>query len=92
VCAGETRSEGGFAKNKVSSASLLDVQKAKDSKGKSYYKYEILSRSGTEFLPSFPARASKPALLPFHPAECLSQSNVAVFYLNQSIREMVIAT
>lgn len=91
MCAGETRSEGGFAKNKVSSASLLDVQKAKDSKGKSYYKYEILSRSGTEFSPTFPARASKPALFLVHPAECLSQSNVAVFYLDRAIREMVIA-
>ncbi|EIE25006.1 oxygen evolving enhancer 2 of photosystem II [Coccomyxa subellipsoidea C-169] len=42
---GETISEGGFAKNKVSTAALLDVQKAKDSKGKTYYKYDILSRS-----------------------------------------------
>ena len=33
--AGETRSEGGFAANKVSVASLLDVQTAKDKKGKS---------------------------------------------------------
>lgn len=32
---GETRSEGGFAANKVSVASLLDVQTAKDKKGKS---------------------------------------------------------
>ena len=34
-CAGDTRSEGGFAANKVSVASLLDVQTAKDKKGKS---------------------------------------------------------
>lgn len=33
--AGESRSEGGFAPNKVSVASLLDVQQAKDKKGKS---------------------------------------------------------
>lgn len=46
VCAGETISEGGFAKNKVSSASLLDVEKATDSKGKTYYKYNVLVRAG----------------------------------------------
>jgi hypothetical protein len=46
VLAGESRSEGGFAPNKVSVASLLDVQQAKDKKGKSYYKYEILTRTG----------------------------------------------
>ncbi|CAK0782171.1 hypothetical protein CVIRNUC_005594 [Coccomyxa viridis] len=45
VFLGETRSEGGFAANKVSVASLLDVQTAKDKKGKSYYKYEILTRT-----------------------------------------------
>lgn len=45
VFKGETISEGGFAKNKVSSAALLDVQKATDSKGKTYYKYDILSRA-----------------------------------------------
>ena len=43
--AGETRSEGGFKANAVSSASLLDVQKATDKKGKPYYKYELLTRS-----------------------------------------------
>ncbi|CAD7698492.1 unnamed protein product [Ostreobium quekettii] len=42
---GDTQSEGGFAKNKVSSASLLDVATAKDKKGKSYYKYELFVRS-----------------------------------------------
>ena len=44
VFAGETRSEGGFGANKVAAASLLDVQEAKDSKGKTYYKYNILTR------------------------------------------------
>ena len=43
---GETISEGGFQPNKVSAASLLDVQSAKDKNGKTYYKYEILTRSG----------------------------------------------
>lgn len=42
---GNTQSEGGFATNKVSSASLLDVSTAKDNKGKSYYKYELLTRA-----------------------------------------------
>ena len=37
--AGETMSEGGFAKNKVSAASLLDASVAKDKSGKTYYKY-----------------------------------------------------
>ncbi len=50
--AGETISEGGFKKNQVSSAALLDVQKATDSKGKTYYKYDILSRSGEPILHS----------------------------------------
>ncbi|EIE25005.1 photosystem II oxygen evolving complex protein PsbP [Coccomyxa subellipsoidea C-169] len=45
VFKGESRSEGGFAPNKVSVASLLDVQQAKDKKGKTYYKYEILTRT-----------------------------------------------
>lgn len=43
--AGDTQSEGGFAKNKVSAASLLDVSTAKDKKGKSYYKYELFVRA-----------------------------------------------
>ena len=34
VFAGESRSEGGFAANKVAAASLLDVQEAKDKNGK----------------------------------------------------------
>ncbi len=46
IAVGESRSEGGFQPNKVSAASLLDVQSAKDKNGKTYYKYEILTRSG----------------------------------------------
>jgi len=42
---GETRSEGGFAPDRVSAASLLDVFTDKDKKGKSYYKYEFLVRT-----------------------------------------------
>jgi PsbP len=45
-CAGETQSEGGFGKDKVSSAALLDVQEATDRSGKTYYKYDILTRTG----------------------------------------------
>jgi len=45
VFVGETMSEGGFAKNKVSSASLLDASVAKDKSGKTYYKYELLTRT-----------------------------------------------
>ncbi|KAK9821725.1 hypothetical protein WJX81_005807 [Elliptochloris bilobata] len=45
VFKGDTISEGGFQPNKVSAASLLDVQSAKDKNGKTYYKYEILTRS-----------------------------------------------
>eukprot|EP00951_Prasinocladus_malaysianus_P027642 scaffold249067_cov38-Prasinocladus_malaysianus.AAC.1 len=43
--AGQTKSEGGFAENRVSAASLLGVSTATDKKGKTYYKYEILARS-----------------------------------------------
>jgi len=39
-------SEGGFAANRVSAASLLDVSEDTDKKGKKYYKYELLVRSG----------------------------------------------
>lgn len=42
---GETLSEGGFEPNKVASASLLDVGTVKDKNGKSYYKYELLTRA-----------------------------------------------
>lgn len=47
---GLSRSEGGFKENKVSSASVLDVQAANDKKGKPYYKYEILTRTGRHTL------------------------------------------
>ena len=43
---GESRSEGGFLPNKVSAASLLDASKATDKKGNTYYRYELLTRSG----------------------------------------------
>jgi len=42
---GQTLSEGGFAPNKVSAASVLDVQEATDKSGKKYYKYEVLTRT-----------------------------------------------
>ncbi|WIA22415.1 hypothetical protein OEZ85_004720 [Tetradesmus obliquus] len=42
---GESISEGGFAANRVSAASLLDVSEDTDKKGKKYYKYELLVRS-----------------------------------------------
>ena len=41
---GQTRSEGGFAANKVSNASVLDVS-TRSAKGKTYYEYEILTRT-----------------------------------------------
>ncbi|KAJ9524261.1 hypothetical protein QJQ45_008452 [Haematococcus lacustris] len=43
---GETESEGGFAPGRVSAASLLGVTAEKDKKGRTYYKYEILTRTG----------------------------------------------
>jgi hypothetical protein len=46
--AGETQSEGGFDKNKVSNAALLDMQETTDQSGKTYYKYELLTRTGAE--------------------------------------------
>jgi len=42
---GQTRSEGGFAADRVSAASLLDVSEDTDKKGKKYYKYELLVRT-----------------------------------------------
>jgi hypothetical protein len=42
---GKTQSEGGFAENRVSAASLLDVAEETDKKGKKYYTYELLVRS-----------------------------------------------
>lgn len=41
---GSTRSEGGFAADKVSAAAVLDVF-TKSDKGKTYYMYEILTRT-----------------------------------------------
>lgn len=35
---GESRSEGGFKPNQVSSAALLDAEEATDKKGHKYYK------------------------------------------------------
>jgi hypothetical protein len=43
---GETQSEGGFAPNRVSAASILDVAAVTDKKGKEYYTYNILTRTG----------------------------------------------
>jgi len=42
--AGETQSEGGFAPGRVSTAAVLDVF-TKSDKGKTYYMYEILTRT-----------------------------------------------
>jgi hypothetical protein len=42
--AGLTRSEGGFAANKVSAAAVLDVF-TKVNKGKTYYYFEVLTRT-----------------------------------------------
>jgi hypothetical protein len=41
----QTRSEGGFAANKIAAASVLDVQEATDKNGKKYYKFEVLTRT-----------------------------------------------
>ena len=38
-------SEGGFAPNRVSAASLLGIKEVADKKGKEYYQYELLVRS-----------------------------------------------
>jgi len=43
--AGETMSEGGFAPNRVSSASVLDSDKSQDKKGRTTYIYNILTRT-----------------------------------------------
>jgi hypothetical protein len=43
--AGKTLSEGGFAPDRVGAASLLEVKTIKDKKGKSYYRYEVLTRT-----------------------------------------------
>jgi hypothetical protein len=43
--AGQTISEGGFAPNRVSAASVLDVATDTDKKGRNVYKYNILCRT-----------------------------------------------
>lgn len=43
--AGQTRSEGGFKANKVSAISVLDFNSV-EKDGKTYYVYELLSRTG----------------------------------------------
>ncbi|KAK9805383.1 hypothetical protein WJX73_009245 [Symbiochloris irregularis] len=45
VFTGQTRSEGGFKENKVSSASVLGLEEGTDKKGKPYYRYEMLVRT-----------------------------------------------
>merc|ERR1712118_375814 len=42
---GKTISEGGFAPDRVSAASLLDLETTNDKKGKTIYRYNILSRT-----------------------------------------------
>merc|ERR1712157_562495 len=42
---GKTISEGGFAPDRVSAASVLDLESTTDKKGKSVYRYSILSRT-----------------------------------------------
>jgi len=42
---GETMSEGGFAPNRVTAVSLLTQEEKSDTKGKTYYTYELLSRT-----------------------------------------------
>ena len=41
---GQTRSEGGFAANKVSTAAVLEIG-SRENKGKQYYEFEILTRT-----------------------------------------------
>merc|ERR1712118_560021 len=43
--AGQTISEGGFAPDRVSAASVLDLESTTDKKGKTFYRYNILSRT-----------------------------------------------
>merc|ERR1711907_585292 len=43
--AGKTISEGGFAPDRVSAASLLDLESSTDKKGKTVYRYNILTRT-----------------------------------------------
>merc|ERR1712014_29629 len=41
--AGKTISEGGFAPDRVSAASVLDIESTTDKKGKTFYRFNILS-------------------------------------------------
>merc|ERR1712193_351354 len=43
--AGKTMSEGGFAPDRVSAASVLELESSTDKKGKTVYRYNILSRT-----------------------------------------------
>merc|ERR1712025_638840 len=43
--AGQTMSEGGFAPDRVSAASVLDLENSTDKKGRTVYRYNILSRT-----------------------------------------------
>merc|ERR1711904_217833 len=43
--AGNTISEGGFAPDRVSAASVLDLESTTDKKGKTIYRYNILTRT-----------------------------------------------
>merc|ERR1711898_19959 len=43
--AGKTISEGGFAPDRVSAASVLDLESTTDKKGRTVYRYNILSRT-----------------------------------------------
>merc|ERR1719393_412773 len=43
--AGKTISEGGFAPDRVSAASVLDLESTTDKKGRTFYRYNILSRT-----------------------------------------------
>merc|ERR1712159_557475 len=42
---GQTISEGGFAPDRVSAASVLDLESTTDKKGRTLYRYNILSRA-----------------------------------------------
>merc|ERR1712070_1187032 len=42
---GQTMSEGGFAPDRVSAASVLDLESITDKKGRTVYRYNILSRT-----------------------------------------------
>merc|ERR1712124_163679 len=42
---GKTISEGGFAPDRVSAASVLDLESTTDKKGRTFYRYNILSRT-----------------------------------------------